>query len=292
VSILNEFVNDLLGGNKLFEIEYRKVKDKGSMPSNHYHNHYEIYYQLSGERYYFIKDRSYYVKKGDLVLINMFDLHKTSHAGCSEYERILINFNDMYLQDSLDIIRDIDLLQAFRRDFNIYRLSLPDQTFVEKLLGKMLTESDEIRSGSRTYLKISLIELLIFISRQPDKPQYQYLEHPSALHRKISDVARYININFRNKLTLKELAGQFGVSPFYLSRTFKNVTGFSLVEYLNITRIREAQKLLVLTELSVTKIADAVGFDSSTHFGRVFKAIHQISPLKYKKINRENFPRP
>ncbi len=44
-------------------IEYAKRDYAHSMRKHHYHDHFEIYYQLSGERYYFIKDKSYYVKK-------------------------------------------------------------------------------------------------------------------------------------------------------------------------------------------------------------------------------------
>ena len=51
-----------------------------TMPHNHFQNYPEIYYLLSGERYYFIKDRTYYVTKGSLVLINSYQIHKTLAA--------------------------------------------------------------------------------------------------------------------------------------------------------------------------------------------------------------------
>ena len=73
-------VNDLVNRHG-YVIEYIKRDTLLNMASNHYHHYYEIYYQLSGERYYFIKDRSYYLTKGNIVLINSYDLHKTLHAG-------------------------------------------------------------------------------------------------------------------------------------------------------------------------------------------------------------------
>ena len=57
-----------------FVVEYTKSTSGISMSKHHQHNLYEIYYLLSGERYYFIKDRTYHVQKGNLVLINSGDL--------------------------------------------------------------------------------------------------------------------------------------------------------------------------------------------------------------------------
>lgn len=276
---------DLLNQNRLFAIQYMKYDQKTSMTSNHYHNHYEIYYQLTGERYYFIKDRTYYIKKGDLVVININDLHKTTFAGAEIYERILINFKADFIKDFLGANIDINPLKIFQRDINVYSLCIADQSFAEQLLFKMVEEDKNRGEGYSLYLKLSLLELLIFLSRLSYKSQLRYLEFPSSLHKKISNIAKYININYTNRLTLKELSDTFEVSPFYLSRTFKEVTGFTFIEYLNVTRIKEAQKLLIESDLNVTQISERVGFDSSTHFGRVFKSVAQLSPLKYRKLN-------
>jgi YesN/AraC family two-component response regulator len=162
---------------------------------------------------------------------------------------------------------------------------LSEQSFIETLLNKMLQENSKNNIGCETYIKISLIELLIFINRLSLKPQTRYLEYPSALHKKISEVAKYINSNFKETITLNELSKVFHVSPFYLSRTFKEVTGFTFIEYLNSIRIKEAQRLLVKSSLSVTEIGESTGFESSTHFGRVFKNITKTSPLQYRKLH-------
>jgi YesN/AraC family two-component response regulator len=276
---------DLLNEASTFGIEYKKITDRASMSTNHYHSHYEIYYQMAGERYYFIKDRTYYVKKGDIVFINMYDLHKTFNAGADCYERVLINFKASYLKSLNYNSTDINLFSIFNKDINVYSLNMTEQAFVESLLNKMLQESESSTMGSELYLKISLIELLIFLNRLSLKPQTRYLEYPSALHKKISEVAKYISSNYKNNLTLSDLSEVFHVSHFYLSRTFKEVTGFTFIEYLNSTRIKEAQRLLLKTNLTVTEIGENIGFESSTHFGRVFKNITNTSPLQYRKLH-------
>ena len=73
---------------------------------------------------------------------------------------------------------------------------------------------------------------------------------------------RFINTHFAEPVRLEELAEQFEISPAYLSRMFKEITGFSLVEYVNLVRVQEAQRLLATTRLKVIVIAEQVGFGS------------------------------
>lgn len=281
---MDSISKDLLNDDKVFSIQYQKVEGRSSMQTNHYHDHYEIYYQLAGERYYFIKDRSYYIKKGDIVVIDMHELHKTTFAGAVEYERMLINFKKEYLFDYINCMKDLNPLEVFRKPINIYSLGLAEQKYIEQLLYKMKDEYEEKPEGYETYLKISLIELLILLNRSSEKMKNKHLEYPSALHRKISQIASYINNNYSRQLTLNQVAENFKVSPYYFCRTFKEVTGFTFTEYLNTTRVKEAQKLLLQSDLKVIDIAEKVGFDSSTHFGRIFKSRTGVSPLQYRKI--------
>lgn len=270
-------------------IEYAKRDQTASMLTHHYHDHYEIYYQLSGERYYFLKDRSYYVKKGDIVVINTYTLHKTVRVGSKAYERILINFSPEYIAKLTKYITDIDLLRCFKNSSPIITLSPKEQLFIESLLFKMLKEKKEKLEGFDTYSRMSLIELLITLSRIPPKNKNTYLEFPSSLHKKISEVTAFINEHFMEDITLNLIAKKFYMNPYYLCRTFKDVTGFNFTQYLNTVRIRASEELLLTTNLSILEVATAVGYTNSTHFGRVFKQTLGTSPLQYRKLHaKEN----
>lgn len=64
-----------------FIVKYRTPTDENPyiMVNSHYHeDNYEIFYLIDGERYYFLKDRTYHIKKGDLVLIDRNEIHKSS----------------------------------------------------------------------------------------------------------------------------------------------------------------------------------------------------------------------
>ena len=120
-----------------FEIEQCKRQEPCSMPLYHYHDSYEIYYLLSGARHYFIKDRTYRVEKGDLVLINRHDLHKTTYGGSLTHERVLIIFDESYIEPILALAKDIDILQPFHQNINIIKLQKAEQIIIEQMFTNM-----------------------------------------------------------------------------------------------------------------------------------------------------------
>lgn len=81
----------------------------------------------------------------------------------------------------------------------------------------------------------------------------------------MSEIVRYLNANYAEEIRIGELAERFYISPYYMSRSFKESTGFTVIDYLNLTRVREAQRLLRESRLPVTEIAARTGFDNFTH---------------------------
>ncbi|NOU97130.1 helix-turn-helix domain-containing protein [Paenibacillus sp. LMG 31456] len=270
----------------LFHLDHSIRTSPYNMTQNHSHDSYEIYYMRAGERFYFIKDRSYHVKRGDLVLIQPNVLHKTTESYSPNHERILINFKTAFM---LRINSEIapDLLQVFEEG-PVLHPDARELIIIESIMDKMLREQKQGEPDTVGYIKLLLGELLLLINRhvrQTDRKS-KTSDHPTTLHRKVSDMVKHINENFREPLSLKSLAEHFHISPFYLCRIYKEVTGFTVVEYVNQVRVQEAQMLLKTTRSSVTEITEKVGFESSTHFGRIFKSLCGMSPLQYRKLNK------
>ena len=115
----NEEVSTLL----LYEIERLRRDRPYSMTVNHFHDHYEIYYLLSGKRYYFIQDRSYLIQEGDLVFIDKNELHKTRNADDHHHERILLSFDDSWIR-TIDEEASTHLLVPFGQKQHIFSLQV------------------------------------------------------------------------------------------------------------------------------------------------------------------------
>lgn len=253
--------------------------------TQHMHDMYEMYYLYEGERMYFIRDRSYLILPGDLVLINRRELHATSDSGQWGHARVVINFSDSFLGGALG--EAPYLLDALAHGSPVLRLDLTSRRLVQRILGSMTDEAREPALGQTFALRHYLIELLLFASRFVGQHPVASPEHVSPLHHKISSIVRHINSHYADPMRLEELARRFEISPAYLSRMFKEITGFSLVSYVNLVRIQEAQRLLQDTEDKVIAIAEQVGFGSLVQFGRAFRQIANITPLRYRQSARK-----
>lgn len=99
---------------------------------------------------------------------------------------------------------------------------------------------------------------------------------------KLLIVTNYINENISAEIKLSDLAALAGISQFHFSRLFKQSVGISPIEYLLKQRIERAKLLLKNSELSVTEIALACGFNSHSHLGKYFRQLTGFSPSEYR----------
>lgn len=97
---------------------------------------------------------------------------------------------------------------------------------------------------------------------------------------------RYLRQHFREPVSLEETASRIHYAPAYLSALFRKATGMTYTEYIQHLRIDEAKRLLTITERGVTEIASEVGFNSLTHFNRIFKKLEGCAPSSYRAQQR------
>lgn len=275
-----------MGTTPYFAVEQIKRTKHFSMDSDHFHESYEIYYLLSGERYYYINDRVYALQVGDLLFINKNHLHRTTSKGRFSHERILVNFDDLFIEPLLGLV-GVGELPLYHGESFLLRPDVHEQGRFEDLFHNMLREQKEAGSSSTEYLLALLLQMLILIARIREAKPEPIPPESSEKQRRVYRIIEYLNMEYRQKLTLPGIAEQFYISETYLCRIFKQTTGFTVIEYLNYIRIREAQTLLRETDDRITRIAEETGFDSIAHFGRVFKQIAKRSPLQYRKQNQE-----
>lgn len=98
----------------------------------------------------------------------------------------------------------------------------------------------------------------------------------------IASARQFIHEHQGEPLDLKQVAGQAGMSSCYFCRKFKEATGFTFTEYVARTRVETAKNLLVNPRTRISEVAFEVGFQSITHFNRVFKEITGQCPSKYR----------
>jgi|ERR1051325_10371992 AraC-like DNA-binding protein len=98
----------------------------------------------------------------------------------------------------------------------------------------------------------------------------------------ITKAKEFIQQNQAEELSLSKVAKAVNTSSFYFCKLFKRVTGLNFTDYVARVRVEKAKNLLLNPNLRVSEIAFEVGFQSLTHFNRVFKRIIGQSPTEYR----------
>lgn len=101
--------------------------------------------------------------------------------------------------------------------------------------------------------------------------------------RSLQDVKEYLDSHFHEKIMLDELATNFYINKYYLTRIFKEQFGISISHYLLQQRITHAKQLLRFTDYSIEQIGQLCGIEDANYFARAFKKVEGISPGEFRK---------
>lgn len=266
-------------------IAYSQYFGAFDMPDNHMHDTFELYYLMSGRRNYFIKDRLYQIQKGDIVFIPKYELHRTLAAGTPNHDRFLIQFNEQLFQETIGESYNEILLSPYLRGIRTFRPKPEELLVLDGIVFRIIRDLKDPQTAHSLQVKLLAIDLMLFLARCLERYAESNSHYDPPIHQKISEIAAFINNHYMHPLTLAQLSETFYLSPHYISRIFKEMTGFSFIKYLTYVRIGEAKRLLRESDRKVLEIADQVGFENLAHFNRVFKQTVQLSPTQYRRLS-------
>lgn len=178
--------------------------------------------------------------------------------------------------------RPTKYLQAIDAASNILYLSLSLLQDGESILSEIFKETE---AGYRSlYRQRNLNEVLTWLETLRDG-LYHYLNshQKNYKNRLVTQVKKYIDEHIEEKLTLSDIASEFGITPNYLSLLFKKHAEVGFSEYIAQKKIACAKTLMESGNLKVYEIADKLGFDSAFYFSKVFKKVEGCSPRDYKQ---------
>lgn len=112
----------------------------------------------------------------------------------------------------------------------------------------------------------------------------QFVKSDSSI---VGQAEKYIKQNLDKGIGCEDVAREVCMNPDYLSRLFKKETGMPLQKYMNTKRVEKAKNLLVATDISVSTIAQMVGYSHFSHFSTSFKKTMNMSPMDYRKKYRK-----
>lgn len=260
-------------------IEKRVRVPSFTMSYEHVHEYCEIFYLKSGSCIYSVNGNLYHLTAGDVFLVTPGDYHCTRYEGLVPCERVVVYCLPSVIPEDYMLLHS-DISEKLSRSGKVV-LVKKGQLQLENILERMLEENNIPDEYSHELLKLQMMTLLLILKRNGIFV-YEQLKHRDNISTDIEDALRYIAQNFSLPLTLDEVAAKINLTPTYLSKKFKKVTGVTFKEYVNFIRIRQACQMLLTTDDSITTIAINCGFNSSNYFKDCFRRINGISPRAYR----------
>lgn len=277
-------MEELLEKEQNFIYVERKVRIPSfQMGYEHIHSYYEIYYLKSGLCTYTVNKKKYHLKAGDIFIVAPWDSHSTYYEGSKPCERIAIYCRlEQFLPNFWDNHKP--LIEKFHKTSRVV-LKENARTCIDSIIDLMLLEKEQTSQFNSEIMTLLLCQLLLSIDRGGIFV-YECLEQPNDHSADIDQALRYIDLNYHQPITLEEIADKINLTPTYLSRKFKKVTGATFKEYVTQIRIRQAAQRLLTTDDSITEIALDCGFSNSNYFKDCFKKETGVSPRTFRKNDK------
>lgn len=184
--------------------------------------------------------------------------------------------------------QDIFLLRPFvRKNENYKGLLNVDPHTMNRISGFFDRARNEVEEQShRTWsccARSYFLELLFALMRVYETPESRVCDDITDSSVLVSDVISYISSNYHKKITVSQICSIFNTNKTTLQKQFKLATGQSVMAYLTVLRLKLAALMLKDTSITISQIADRLGFSDSTHFNKAFHKLTGYSPTQYRK---------
>ena len=239
----------------------------------HTHSHTELFFIVSGKGQFLIQDQSFPVEVNDLVIINPNVPHTEDSLNAQPLEYIVLGVDGIELATSENSNGQFCILDHF------------ESVEISGCLRNILREMEQKNTGYEDICQ-AYMEILVIRLMRSTALAVQTATQAISGNRQCAAVRQYIDLHFKEPLTLEQLAEEAHMNKYYLSHAFKREYGISPINYMISRRIDESKYLLAETDLSMSQIAQLLGFSSLSYFSQVFRRIQASTPMEYRQSTR------
>ena len=267
--------------------EFRLFHLKDSRAQNldyHYNEFDKLIFFLGGKVTYMVEGVAYFLQPWDVLFVQHNLIHKPIIDPSEPYERVVVWLGRNYLAERSDPEEHLDSCFDLARERGFHLLRTDAERRLQYM--QMLQQLEEaLRSrefGARRMADTLCQQLLIGVNRDILRSRTAQEEQDSyRVDPKIEEVLRYIAQHLDAELSVELLARKFYISRYYLMHRFKEVTGYTVHQYISQKRLLRAGEL-IRSGVPVMKAAEAVGFSEYSTFLRAFQKTFHMSPKEFK----------
>jgi AraC-like DNA-binding protein len=239
--------------------------------SKHYHSHLEIYYVTKGKYEITVNNETVIMEKDQLSICDSFDEHS--------YKKITDDADNVFITIPDTLTSKLDAWKKRKKFTNNF---ITDSTIAKKFktfIDLLLEFEGEIPSS--LYVEGLVVTILGLILQ--NLPLSDAEDKNNTI---LSDIARYINDHFTEKLTLDDVSKHFGYSRYYFSKLFNKNFNCHFSDYVNSIRCRHVISLLKTSpNQTILNAIVSSGFSSPSSFYKFFKEYYKISPSEIRTCN-------
>ena len=236
----------------------------------HSHDFCEILYVAGGAGEAILERKKFRLAPGDLVVVNPGTLHEERSDAKAPLRLIFLAIRDFAVPG----LPAGCLSQEKYRVLSCGEYQYKMDIYLRELLQETSSQIEFYQEISQGLVSALLVLVMRLIRINP--------EDEAALSQECQKIKDYLDQNFTSLITLDSLSETVYISKHYLSHLFKEQTGISPIKYLTSKRMEKACELLSETELPVSEVSKAVGYENPLYFSQVFKRVYGISPVKYR----------
>lgn len=263
---------------------FRLKDSRAQQLDYHYHEFDKLILFLGGKVTYVVEGVTYFLKPWDILLVPRSSIHRPVIDASEPYERIILWLDRSWLSDRSDT--DAPLASCFDtvqdRAFHLLRIGaetrLQYMQTIQHLEEALHSKEFGAARMADTLCQQFLIEINrdIIRSRTAQEETDSYRRDP-----KIEEILRYIVSHLDQPLSVDILANQFFMSRYYLMHRFKEVTGYTIHQYISQKRLLLAGNL-IRSGIPVMKAAEQAGFTEYSTFLRAFQNTFHMSPREFR----------
>ena len=250
----------------------------------HYHEFDKLILMLGGKVTYVVEGVTYFLKPWDMLLVQHSMIHRPIIDPSEPYERMVLWLGRDWVTARSDPGERLDACfdAARERGFDLRRTGGARRG---QYMGLTQNLEEALRSqefGAARLADTLCQQLLIAVNRDiisshtATEAQDSYRLDP-----KMEEVLQYIAAHLREELSVDLLAKQFYMSRYYLMHRFKEVTGYTIHQYISQKRLLLAGEL-IRSGVPVMKAAEQAGFSEYSTFLRAFRKTFQVSPREFQ----------
>ena len=236
-----------------------------------WHENLELLYIVEGTGTVWMDGIQLPVKKGDQLIMNSNCLHDVSTNDDIQYYYLVID-------------RSFCLANHFDTNKLLFQTKVFQDPKTVSLFEILIREYDKQEDAPfrPQAIRATVLSILVQLCREYSHPSENQEE--SHLLSCIKQAIGYIRSNSDcPELTLENITEFVGLSKYYFAHKFKQITGYTCVQYINMIRCEKAKAMLTDKQMDIGEIGQLCGFNSQSYFTRIFHANVGVSPSAYRQ---------